>query len=554
MQSKLKNCQFIIPDTRLSGFHNYGTNGIIVKQKLLNHWRHSFLKNSNIKELETPAITPYSVLKASGHVDRFTDYIVFDEDGNSYRADHLVKDFFVENKMEDLIQNINVDTLSLLELEEVIKKYNMLGEHTNKCKVTTKNLMFGVNENYLRPELAQGLFVTFKQYNQSLPFGLAQTGKAYRNEIACKQFTRMREFTLAEIEYFVDPENKTHPKYNTIKDTVVPIYSKADQLTNEPVKHSTIDYALNHNIIGNELIGYFIAKIYQFVIDIGLDKNKIRFRQHQDNELAHYALECWDLEAYVSNNWLECIGCSDRGSYDLKAHKQYSQKNINPPITKKELLIKLNRGNIGRRLKEDSKIIIAYLSNYDNDTIIEMFKELKVDNPVPISINNITYNIDHDMLEIIETEKKIYTKEFYAHTIEPSFGIDRLLYAIFEHNFWAREIDVNRTILSLPDILVPYDVAILQLYNKPEMLKYVDEIVDMFDDHNYSCYTDSSHTTIGKRYSRMDEIGIKYTITIDHESVKSNIVTIRDRDTMKQIYVEKCNILDVFKDINKLNF
>ncbi len=559
MQAKLRNCQFIVPSFQsyggLSGFHDYGTNGIIVKNKLLDYWRKSFLRNSNIREIETPIITPGQILKASGHVDRFTDYIVCNNDmassstsfGTSFRADHLVKEYFTNNGMMDLANK--VDAMSMEELEEVINNYHILeGEN---IKVTTKNLMYKVDDNYLRPELAQGLFVIFKQQKQSLPFGLAQTGKAYRNEISPKQFTRMREFTLAEIEYFVDPEHKTHHNYDQIKDLVIPIYPKSP---NDKLLNISICDAVNQNIISTEIMGYFMSKIYKFAIDIGLDKNRIRFRQHNDNELAHYALECWDLEAFVDNDWLECIGCADRGSYDLEAHGQYSQKTINPPIVKKELVININKVKIGRELRKESKLVIKHLDNFNSDQIIEMklAQELKKNKQITVIIDDVPYIINDEMIEIIEIEKKISTIDFYAHTIEPSFGIDRLLYVIFDHSFWARKEDKNRTIFSLPTILLPYDIAVFQLHNKPDMIAYVNKIVCMLDKHDYSCYTDSSHTAIGKRYSRVDEIGIKYAITVDPGTLKDNMVTIRSRDSMIQDRVHVDDIISTLQ--NKLNF
>lgn len=559
LKLSLQENQYIIPSYdhygRLAGFHDYGALGLKIKNKIINIWRDMFLWEDEIDEIETPTIMPYDVLKKSGHVDRFTDYVVYDDNNVCYRADHLMKDYFKEHNMDDMVDKI--DSISKDTLEDYINHYKPI-KSSKYIDVKSSNLMFQVNNMFLRPELAQGLFVNYKIHNsffhKSLPFGLAQIGKAYRNEISPKPFTRMREFNQMEIEYFVDPDNKIHPLYDKFKNIVVPLLPISSQLNEcfSPIM-MTIDDAVNKNIISCKTIGYFLARIYLFSIKIGLDKDKLRFRQHTDNELSHYASECWDLETLINEDWLECIGCADRGDYDLKAHDKNNQftvnKELDNPIINIYQQILPNKRLIGKTFREKSKDILAFLDTLSQDNILDIQNNLKLSDTIKIHVNNEDFIISKDMISIKDVTENITTKRYYPHVIEPSFGIDRIIYSIFTHNFWVREDDDKRFVLSLPMILSPYDVAIFMLYNKDNMNNMAKDIRSILLNNNISCYIDNSRTTIGKRYCRADEIGIKYAITIDPGSLTDNSVTIRNRDNMTQIRV---NVDDLVTTINNL--
>ncbi len=159
------------------------------------------------------------------------------------------------------------------------------------------------------------------------------------------------------------------------------------------------------------------------------------------------------------------------------------------------------------------------------------------------------------MINIQEKEIAVEYEDIFPHTIEPSFGIDRLLYSIFEQNFWIRKDDIpnsddKRTVISLPKLLVPYDIAIFQLHNKKEMMELAQQIRELLKENSFQCYIDNSRVSIGKRYSRLDEIGVKYAITIDPGTLQDHQVTIRERDSMKQIRVD---INDLVKTISQLD-
>ena len=294
-----------------------------------------------------------------------------------------------------------------------------------------------------------------------------------------------------------------------------------------------------------------MARMYDFAMSIGLKKDKVRFRQHLSNEMAHYANLCFDLECLVSDKWLECVGIADRGSYDLEAHsneqtKLTCKRKLNIPIIKKILKAKLDMKSIGAKYKEFAAKI---KDEFDNMTQ-EQLNEINNNNlDVNIHIDDTSLTIDREYIQIEQQNVKEEYEEFYPYTIEPSIGLDRLLYAMFEHNFWVRSDDEQRIVLSLPDILAPYDVAVLPLHKKADMLNMADDIRQELRKHKIYCFEDSSNTTIGKRYSRLDEMGIKYAITVDPGSLTDRSITIRERDSMKQIRVL---IADIYQTLTSL--
>ena len=158
---------------------------------------------------------------------------------------------------------------------------------------------------------------------------------------------------------------------------------------------------------------------------------------------------------------------------------------------------------------------------------------LKIKNEISHLIEDIGI-LTKEMVIIEEKDVKINVEYFYPNVIEPSFGIDRLLYAIYFNSFWERDSDENRTVLSFKQKLVPYDVAVLQLSNNEELMNKVNILSNEIRKLGYKVYNDQSSGSIGRRYSRLDKIGIKYTITVDFDSLKDNSVTIRERDLMGQ--------------------
>ena len=262
----------------------------------------------------------------SGHVNKFND-LVITSGSEIFRADHLVKDFCDEH---DITLSRPIDDLTIEELLKLVKIHKMINK-SEDAAIVAKKLMFGFDDMYLRPEIAQGIFTEFDNYFQSynLPFGLAQVGKSYRNEISPQPFIRLREFTQAEVEYFFDPHEETHPMYDSVKDLIIPLFSEINQLYNESIKYYRVGDAVDKGVIVNQIMAYYLATIYKFAKILGLNDDVIRFRQHLSNELSHYALQCWDLEVLLANfQWLECVGCAHRGDHDLTVHNTKGQNFI----------------------------------------------------------------------------------------------------------------------------------------------------------------------------------------------------------------------------------
>ena len=194
------------------------------------------------------------------------------------------------------------------------------------------NLMFttsigptGKDAGYLRPETAQGIFVNFRrlleQNGGRMPFAAAQIGTAYRNEIAPRGgLLRVREFQMAEIEHFVDPTDKSHPKFANVSQLRPWLFPVTNQLGDGKMVDPTLGEAVAAGVIDNETLAYFMARTYQFLIKVGIKHDGLRFRQHLKTEMAHYATDCWDAEILMSAGWVECVGHADRACYDLKVH------------------------------------------------------------------------------------------------------------------------------------------------------------------------------------------------------------------------------------------
>jgi glycyl-tRNA synthetase len=202
-------------------------------------------------------------------------------------------------------------------------------------------------------------------------------GRLLWNLLSIHIFSISSEFTLAEIEHFLDPQDKTHPKYETIADLELPLYSAENQTNGESARLFRLRDAVNSSLITSESFAYFMARIYLFLIQIGIDKNRIRFRQHMKNEMSHYATDCWDAECEISTGWIECVGYADRSDYDLSHHTMSSNEQL---VAKRKLPApkqiqvnerKINEKNIGQAFRREAVNVIKYLQNLsENDAQI----------------------------------------------------------------------------------------------------------------------------------------------------------------------------------------
>ncbi|XP_028391212.1 glycine--tRNA ligase-like [Dendronephthya gigantea] len=553
----------------VAGLYDYGPSGCAIEANVLNLWRSHFVLEEQMLEIKSTQLTPHVVLKASGHVDRFTDYMVKDvKTGECYRADHLLKAILegIINNKNTSVEKKNECELVLAQLDDYdqpalaakLKEYNAKFPGTNNdiTEPAEFNLMFGTSigptgllQGFLRPETAQGIFVNFKRLldynNGKLPFASAQIGGAFRNEISPRSgLLRVREFTLAEIEHFVDPSDKSHPKFENVQNVQVTMFPGSYQMSGKPAFEITLKEAYETNVINSTTVGYFIGRVHLFLCKIGVDPSRLRFRQHLANEMAHYACDCWDAEIKNSYGWIECVGIADRACYDLSVHtkssgvKLVAQVDLAEPTTVKVVEPVLNKAPIGKSFKKDAKQVTEHLTNLAESDLDKLESSLDQNGTYVIKIGEKEYTITKDMVkEVKRYEKDVHVREVEPHVIEPSFGIGRIIYSLLEHNFHIREEDEQRTWLSLPSMIAPVKCSILPLSKNKEFDPFVKTLSNRLNEYDISHRIDDSAGSIGRRYARTDEIGIPFGVTIDFDTVNKqpSTVTLRERNSMKQI-------------------
>lgn len=494
--SHAKEYGFIFPSSEiydgLSAVYDYAQNGTELKNNIKQYWWKAMVQmNENIVGIDSAILMHPTTWKASGHVDAFNDPLIDNKDSKKrFRADVLVEDWAA--KLEDKAQKeiekaakrfgdafdkaqfeaTNPRVLEYREKQDAALKRlarslenNDLGDvkalieeleiadpdtgSKNWTEVRQFNLMFGTKlgasadsamDLYLRPETAQGIFVNFlnvqKTSRHKLPFGIAQIGKAFRNEIVARQFIfRMREFEQMEMQFFVPP--------------------------------------------GTELEYYdqWKQKRLNWHLALGLGQENYKFHDHE--KLAHYANAAADIEFKFPFGFKELEGIHSRTDFDLSAHEKFS----------------------GRKL--------------------QYFDPERNENYVP-------------------------------YVVETSVGLDRLFLSIFSHCLKDEVLEdgSERTVLSLPPALAPVKAAILPLVKKDGLPEFAEKILNDLK-LDFNVYYEEKDA-IGKRYRRQDAIGTPFCITVDHDSLTDNTVTLRERDSMKQ---ERVKVEDLRRIIDeKVNF
>ena len=517
----------------VAGMFDYGPLGCALRNNITDVWRAIYKGREGFVEIDSETVNPREVFKASGHVDEFADLITYCTKCQApFRADHLVKEFYD-----------NPDVLSPAELDQAFIDHNV------KCpecggdlgKVEEFNLMFKTNIGpgsarigYLRPETAQGIFVNFNnlyRYNrEKLPLGVIQTGRGYRNEIAPRQgMIRMREFNMMEVELFVDPEDKDWPRFPKIENETITLVPNT---TCEPVT-MTIKEAVDKKIIANRVLAYFVNTTKQFLIRLGIDPARLRFRQHLKDEMAHYAADCWDAEVLLSYGWMEITGIADRGCWDLSRHAQFSGaelthfKKFDEPIEEEVDKIKANHRLLGPKFKGQAKDIAAAMESMTPADV--------KDGKLVIDVNGEKIEIGSDLFEVVRVKEKVAGKRVIPHVIEPSCGLDRIFYSVLEHAYDYDEKE-GYTVLHIKPEVAPIKVAVFPLMEKDGLDDIARDIYEKLQLSGLNSLYDGAGT-IGKRYARMDEVGTPFCITVDYESMEGDTkgtVTIRDRDSRDQ--------------------
>ena len=482
----LKNRMFVVPSFEIyggtKGFFDFGPTGCALKANLLALWRRHFVLEESMLEIECTNLMPHAVLHTSGHVERFTDLMVKDpaSDPPCARADKILEEHIEslleaddglssETRKELEVQARMAESLTIDEMHVAIQKFKIKSSAGNEwSKPFPFNLMFkttigpeGTLVGYLRPETAQGIFINFERLRDfnagKVPFAAAQIGQAYRNEIAPRSgLLRVREFCQAEIEHFVDPNNKKHVKFSTIKNLIIPLFDQEGQLeTGKMTSDWTMEQAVTKGMIDNETLAYFMARTYLFFVRIGIHRDKIRFRQHLKTEMAHYATDCWDAEILNSYGWTECVGHADRSCFDLDAHAAATGRSM--LATKKiapekicYMKINLNRKSIGKTFKKEGSNVVEALESLTvgggkgQPTAEEsgagvLEAQLAASGEATVTSTKGSWTITRDMCKWTVAEKTIQEIKFRPSVVEPSFGIGRIMYSLLEHAYAVRE-------------------------------------------------------------------------------------------------------------------
>jgi len=443
-----------IYDNGLGAVYDYGQNGVELKNNLRQYWWKFMVQtHDNIVGLDAAIFMHPKTWKASGHIDGFSDPMIDNKDSKKrYRADNLLEDKIAKyqkdgktNKADELQTALDNALLAndLDQLKTLIEQHEIacpISGTRNWTDVRQFNLMFSTemgamaedaDKIYLRPETAQGIFVNFLNVQKSgrmkIPFGIAQTGKAFRNEIIARQFImRMREFEQMEMQFFVRPGTQ------------------------------------------KQWFEYWKEARIKWHLALGFDKASYRFHDHV--KLAHYADAATDIEFDFPFGFKEVEGIHSRTDFDLKSHQEHSGKKM---------------------------------QYFDAD---------------------------------LDENGKPYGN-YIPYVIETSIGLDRLFLYTLCASYKEEEVGEGdkkdtRVVLALPPILAPYKVAIFPLTKKDGLPEVARKIIDdlKFD---YNCFYEEKDA-IGKRYRRQDALGTPFCITVDHESLENQTVTIRHRDSMLQ--------------------
>ncbi len=450
----------------LAGFYTYGPLGKLLKNKVENSVRKTFNANG-LMEVEAPTVLPDSVWKASGHLDTFTDRVIKCSMCDAvFRADKLIEekfdisaDAFSDKKLLDFIGEKKIGCPSCKgRFEEKISKQNLM----------MKTVVAGKDAS-LRPETATATYLPFQRFynyfRKKVPFGVFQIGKAYRNEISPRQSVlRGREFTQAEGQMFIDPVLKNDwSGYDKIKDVKLPFWSEDDQKKVKDIKDISIADALEKGYIKSQVYGWCIHLAYSQFRNFGIPTERIRLRQHHEDEKAFYADDAWDVEIKLNNyGWTEVCGVHDRTDYDLKQHSKAS----------------------GVKLEA----------------------------------------------------KRENGESFVPHVLEIAFGTDRPTYALIDIFYDKKHADDGKSVFKIPYNMAPIDVSIFPLMKKPEQITLAEKVKKTLEKDFIVDYDVSG--SIGKRYLRSATKGIPFAITVDFDSLEDDSVTVRDRDSEKQIRVK----------------
>ena len=406
--------------------YDYGPLGVELKNNIASYWWREMTQiHENIVGLDSGILMHPKIWEASGHVREFHDPLVDCKQCKSrYRADELSDD--IENEKWDKIKCPKCGTTGMMTSP---RQFNLM------FKTQVGPVEESGSTAYLRPETAQGIYVNYQLVQGStrmkIPFGIAQIGKAFRNEIIARNFIfRTREFEQMEMQYFVKPGN--------------------DDDAMREWKEKRVNF---------------------YTETLGINEKNIRFHEHVEGELAHYAKEAWDIEYNFPFGWSEVEGIHNRTDFDLARHEEYSGKNL------------------------------KYFDQVANE-------------------------------------------RYLPYIIETSAGLNRMMLAVLSDAYWE-DTENNRTVMKLHPKIAPIKAVICPLVKKDGLPEKARAIVDILRPHFNILFDQQG--SIGKRYYRQDEAGTPYGITVDHQTMEDNTVTLRHRDTQKQDRIAIDDILNIIQ-------
>ena len=406
--------------------YDYGPLGVELKNNIASYWWREMTQiHENIVGLDSGILMHPKIWEASGHVGEFHDPLVDCKQCKSrYRADELSDD--IENEKWDKIKCPKCGTTGMMTSP---RQFNLM------FKTQVGPVEESGSTAYLRPETAQGIYVNYQLVQGStrmkIPFGIAQIGKAFRNEIIARNFIfRTREFEQMEMQYFVKPGN--------------------DDDAMREWKEKRVNF---------------------YTETLGINEKNIRFQEHVEGELAHYAKEAWDIEYNFPFGWSEVEGIHNRTDFDLARHEEYSGKNL------------------------------KYFDQVANE-------------------------------------------RYLPYIIETSAGLNRMMLAVLSDAYWE-DTENNRTVMKLHPKIAPIKAVICPLVKKDGLPEKARAIVDILRPHFNILFDQQG--SIGKRYYRQDEAGTPYGITVDHQTMEDNTVTLRHRDTQKQDRIAIDDILNIIQ-------
>jgi glycyl-tRNA synthetase len=530
----------------LAGFYDLGPLGSLLKENIRKLWLDYFVfrHQDMVVLIETPVIAPEIVFKASGHVESFTDPIVTcSKCGKIYRADHLLED----------ILGIKVEGLRPEELTSIIREKGV------KCPscggeledVRTFNLLFQTNVGpykhdvaYLRPEAAQGMFTSFKRVfnamRYSLPLGIAQVGRVARNEISPRQgMVRLREFTIMEVEFFFDPEDAEEPDFSRFPEKLRILTADARSKGLDEVVVVRPEEAVAEGIVLNKWLAYWMSVAQAFAKELGLREDEILFEEKLPEERAHYSKQTFDQLVSISRwGWVEISGHAYRTDYDLSRHMQFSGEDMTvyrelkkpKEITKKSVVI-------------DQELLKEYFGS-DTPRVLQALRRLSAEEVEKILSEGEVivdgFKVPARVFRIEEVKEVVRGRRFIPHVVEPSFGAERLLLVVLDKAYYE---EGGRVVLKLPPKLAPYKLAVFPLIPKEESLRTLARRIyhDAVKAGLTVIYDEDG--SIGRRYARVDEIGVPFAVTVDYQSLEDNTVTVRFRDSREQIRIKSDEVI-----------